>query len=246
MDNSKFSPESFTQFYNSFFDYNLSLFKMIKNIREDSQSNDILDLACGTGISTRALSKTFNTSSILGIDSCDELIDYANQAFVPMNVKYSVHNALQLNTLNKKFDFIVAKSALHLINDNYIFNEYLDALNPNGTFYAIERTDVSVDSFEIFDDVKDVWKKQYNKQRKIDCINHYLKQDKYEIKTYKFGQKVDIDFKHYINGVKNKEMSCLWEFDTKFIIDWLDKHLEEKQFIRVFEEYDIIAITKTM
>lgn len=246
MNNSKFSPESFTQFYNSFFAYNLALFKMVKNIRDDSKNIDILDLACGTGISTRALSKTFNNSNILGIDSSSELIDYANQAFVPSNVKYLVHDALKLNKLNKKFDFIIAKSALHLINENYIFNEYLEALNPNGTFYAIERTDISVDSFEIFDDAKDIWKKQYDKQRKLDCINHYFKQDKYELKTYKFGQKVDIDFKHYINGIKNQEMSCLWEFDTKYILNWIDNHLEEKQLVRVFEEYDIIAITKSM
>lgn len=53
MNNSKFSPESFNQFYSNFFNYNVSLFKMIKNIREKESNNDILDLACGTGISTR-------------------------------------------------------------------------------------------------------------------------------------------------------------------------------------------------
>lgn len=190
------------------------------------------------------MAKVFDKSKILGIDSDDALITYAEQAFVPYNVQYAQYNALQINTINKEFDFIIAKSALHLIHQEYIFNEYMDILKSNGTFYAIERTDISVDSFHIFDDVKEKWKQQYNKQRKVDCLFHYLNQENYKIETFKFGQKVSIESEQYKQGILNKEMSCLWDFDDQYIITWLKNNMKYKKLVNVFEEYDIIAITK--
>jgi len=244
MHQSKFSPESFDNFYNSFFNYNVSLFQMIQDIKGNTNNKDILDLACGTGISTRALAKVFDKSNILGIDADDKLIDYANMGFNPQNVKYTTLNALHIHKLDKKFDFIIAKSALHLINEDYIFNDYMSVLKKNGTFYAIERTNVSVKSFPIFDDAKKIWEKQYNQKRKLDCIAHYMNLKEYKIETFKFGQKVDIETQQYRQGIINKEMSCLWSFENQQILNWIENDLPHKDFVSVFEEYDIIAITK--
>ena len=146
---SEFSPETFNQYYNSFFNYNLSLFELINKIHENSV-NDVLDLACGTGLTTRALAKKFPNANILGIDSDRQLIQYANMAHKPINVDYTVLNVEHCEKLDKKFDMIIIKSALHLIHEEYIFDDYLNILNSKGKFYAIERTENSVNSFPIF------------------------------------------------------------------------------------------------
>lgn len=241
---STFSPTTFNNFYNSFFEYNINLFQLIRNTLNKTENLDILDIACGTGISTRAISKVFYDCQILGIDNNQELINYANNAFVPMNVKYLFFDALQIKKMNKNFNIITAKSALHLINKSYIFDDYLSLLKVGGTFYAIERTNTSVDSFPIFDDAKKIWREQYNLERKNDCIKHYLNNQKFELKTYRFGQKVKIEYKKYFEGLVNKEMSCLWEFEKKEIHNWLEINIQKQDTIDVLEEYDIIAITR--
>lgn len=243
MEHSHYSAKSFDKFYRNFFNYNIALFQMIKDIRK-GDSHNILDLACGTGISTRALAKVFDKSSITGIDSDMELLEYANMAFVPHNVEYIQHNALDVHNIEKKFDFIAVKSALHLIYEEYIFDNYMQILKPEGTFYAIERTDISVNSFPIFYEARVLWEKQYSKERKVNCITHYISKKNYKLETFKFGQQVDIDANEYKNGLKNKEMSCLWSFQDNYILEWIKNNLQEKETVSVFEEYDIIAITK--
>lgn len=243
---STFSPITFNNFYSSFFEYNVNLFQLIKNTLSKTEDLDILDIACGTGISTRALSKVFNKSHIIGIDNNQELINYANNAFVPMNVEYVLFDALQIEKIEKSFDIITAKSALHLINESYIFDDYLSLLKVGGTFYAIERTNTSVDSFPIFDDARKIWLQQYNFERKNECVNHYFNNKKFDLKTYKFGQKVKIEYSKYFDGLLNKEMSCLWEFEKKEIFNWLEMNIPKEDTIDVLEEYDIIAITKVI
>ncbi|RXJ77196.1 hypothetical protein CRV03_05795 [Arcobacter sp. F155] len=237
MSNLIYRPEIFENFYSSFYNYNISLFNEVK--KRYIKPNTILDLGCGTGLSTRALAKIFNDSHILGVDSNESLIDKANASFIPINVDYKIFNAIKIDALEKKFDTIFIKSVYHLleIESKSFLDKCFKILNENGTIYIIERTEKSLKSFPLFDEAKELWKTQYKAREGLCNLSK-----KYDVEHFTFGQHVSIPKEIYLKGISSKQMSCLWSFNDMIIEEWINNNSVDEEEVKVLEEYDIFSI----
>jgi 2-polyprenyl-3-methyl-5-hydroxy-6-metoxy-1,4-benzoquinol methylase len=75
-----------------------------------------LDIGCGVGNYSHYLAvKGFN---ILAIDFSKKVISMAKKKYNSKNLKFKVFDALKINLLNKKFDFVYEVSLLHHISPN--------------------------------------------------------------------------------------------------------------------------------
>lgn len=94
------------------------LYLIKKNIEEDNSLSDfkkpknILDIGCGTGISTRFFVSNFKIKKIMGIDPSKELIKIAKEKD-PYG-KYIICDAEKINELpfKKEFDLIISITAI--------------------------------------------------------------------------------------------------------------------------------------
>lgn len=117
-----------------------------------------LDLGCGTGATAFELSKL--GFSVTGVDISATAIKLANalSAEQKMSIDFKVHDILDLELLNKKFDLIYDSHCLHCI----VFDEdrlkvlsgAKKILNPDGIF--ILDTMISTDGFDPAKDIKNL------------------------------------------------------------------------------------------
>lgn len=120
----------------------LAYFCQIHSIAEPK----VLDVGCGPGtLSTRILDKLPN-STVIGVDSSDQMIEAANRNLVPKyGQRFSSYvcnfnsNDFWIPQIERKHDFIVSSIALHYLSDQRrkpFFNEVLKHLKSNGVFVA--------------------------------------------------------------------------------------------------------------
>lgn len=109
----------------------------VKFLSEDLKSGDnVLDLACGTGEYSIALSKL--GYSVTGIDLNREMIKIAEEKAKDLNASFIERDMTRLNDFkNKKFDliFCIGNSIVHLNSKNKIekfIQEIYNALDDNG------------------------------------------------------------------------------------------------------------------
>lgn len=94
----------------------------------------ILDIGCGDGKITAALSHYIPNGHITGIDKSHEMIDFAKQAFLPdyKNAEFKVQDVLDLNEMDK-YDLIVSFSCLHYVKyQEAALQNICRALKPKG------------------------------------------------------------------------------------------------------------------
>lgn len=78
----------------------------------------ILDLGCGNGVVTQYLSSIFQNATILGVDSNEEMISYAQKNNNNPNVIYKHMDIRNLENIygDKKFDLVNANYVLHWLS----------------------------------------------------------------------------------------------------------------------------------
>ncbi len=95
----------------------------------------ILDIGCGDGKITAALSQHIPNGHITGIDKSEEMIAFANQAFPSSsftNVTFRKEDVLDLDEVDK-YDLIVSFSCLYYVKYQQIAIANIQrALKPNG------------------------------------------------------------------------------------------------------------------
>ncbi|MFA5130950.1 MAG: class I SAM-dependent methyltransferase [Patescibacteria group bacterium] len=115
--------------------YPEELFRFLKGIVTDKKSQ-ILDVGCGTGISTRQL-KHYGYKAI-GSDKGVEMIQIAkNRAD---GISYIVAPASKLPFRKWQFDIITAFTAFHWFDDAKSVNEMKRVLKKGGIFIAVQKT----------------------------------------------------------------------------------------------------------
>lgn len=92
----------------------------------------ILDLGCGTGISTRELKE--NGFIVSGVDKDEEMIRVAREH--SPEIQYVVASASELPFPDVSFDAVVAFTAFHWFNDAESLTEIRRILKPRGVFFA--------------------------------------------------------------------------------------------------------------
>jgi ubiquinone/menaquinone biosynthesis C-methylase UbiE len=93
------------------------------------QNSRVLDLGCGTGLLTDALSKV--AGEVEGVDFADQMISVAQRSFPHLTFK--VANGEQLPYDESTFDVVVCNyTAHHLARPGVVFKEVFRALEPGG------------------------------------------------------------------------------------------------------------------
>lgn len=83
--------------------------KIVKQYIQPKQNESLLDVGCGTGVSTQ-----FNCNCT-GIDPSEKLIDIAKQSYP--NKKFLVGKAEELPFPDKSFDYVISLTAVQNFDD---------------------------------------------------------------------------------------------------------------------------------
>jgi len=90
-------------------DFHSNTIKHIKDyLHPDKKLNNALDIACGTGLSTKALLEI--ATNVYGTDASQEMLNLAVQ---PGKIHYAIASAEQQPFVNDNFDLITVSSGVH-------------------------------------------------------------------------------------------------------------------------------------
>ena len=104
----------------------------------------ILDLGCGTGISSRQLSS--RSGGVCGLDIDDKMIDVATDIGSHI-IDYKVGSAHNIPFSEHSFDLVTAFSAFHWFSDANALHEIARVLKPDCRFVAVNKRELG--TFEI-------------------------------------------------------------------------------------------------
>jgi len=114
----------FNRTFNSKRGYKLSEYmseSLCNNIADYDKKYKVLDLGCGTGKCSEALSKKLNADSIIGVDISEKMLEEAqkcSQGGSPLFDKLVNVNYIDfLNKTKSDYDIILAGTSLHFIKD---------------------------------------------------------------------------------------------------------------------------------
>lgn len=96
----------------------------------------ILDLGCGTGISTRQLAKV---GSVIGCDPDLRMLEAAKKM---SNQKYEVGSADKIPFGDSIFDVVTAFAAFHWFDDRKSIAEIKRVLKPGGLIFIVNKTGI--------------------------------------------------------------------------------------------------------
>lgn len=95
----------------------------------------VLDIGCGDGKVTAELAAFVPQGSVLGIDSSDEMIQFARERFPTShfpNLQFRLQDATHL-AYDREFDLIVSFASLHWVRDHIaVLNGIKRGLRPHG------------------------------------------------------------------------------------------------------------------
>ncbi len=101
-------------------------------LKEISQGNVFLDLACGTGILTRMIATKFTNAKIVGIDITKSYLETAKRNSKNYtNISFILQDAESLN-LDMKFDCIVSSYIPKYCDAEILIQRCFNHLNPGG------------------------------------------------------------------------------------------------------------------
>ena len=241
---SHYSRDAFDAFYASFFEFNEELFQHLARFL-DFVPLRILDFACGSGISTRAIAKTFPNSSVWGVDISEDLISSARDTFVPANVRYVAGGVSELISSGALFDLVLVKSAYHLLRTDGIDAEKLIGLSDaDGILAILEKTEVCIESYGLFDEATAIWKNQVSDSSRRAMITAFHTSEELDVSTSRFGRTVQIPADAYSNGIATKQISCLWHFSDTFVTDFVQSRKNKSASQSIYEDYDIVIVRR--
>jgi len=237
-----YAADAFDEFYKSLSGFNERLMEHLK-LFVHSEPDRILDMACGSGISTRAISKSFNTSAVIGADISSDLIRSASSTFVPINVEYILFDEIDSLLEVEKFDLIVVKSAYHLIQkDGVDIYKLQKLLRKGGGICILEKTYTCIESYRLMESAEKHWHQQTDWKKRNALVHEFLESNRHIVATSRYGEEVKFPKSKFINGIKNRQISCLWDVSDLEISSWINKKNDNCEYVCIFEDYDIVLI----
>ncbi len=121
-------PQVYNQFkyirYQPFFD--------LMDLIADKNLHNCVDVGCGTGEQTSLLSRRFENSFFVGIDSSEEMLSESKK-FVTERLNFKLSTIEEFAGSDSKWDLVFSNAALQWSNDhNDLFTKLISKLNPDG------------------------------------------------------------------------------------------------------------------
>ena len=209
---------------------------LIRYVKLNSNSK-ILDIGCGRGKLIGSLSSKLKLiNKPIGID----IISHRDKDKRINFKKVDANSFFYLN--KKKFDLILIKQTIHLIEFNRIknlLNKMIKSLNPNGKILILT-LDPYKNEIPNFDLMKINLLKSLKRDKKILSLisklypNRVLKKFSYEVKITK---------KKYINMISKRFISTLLDFSNKQIISGVNEiNLRYKKKLKFLDKLICIII----
>ena len=194
----------------------------------ENQELSLLDVGCGTGLSTQILLNSKlgeNINQITLLDTSANMLKFATEKAKNWGKKYKTVNCY-LNDLDEKFDVIIISSVLHHIPDLEFFLGQIDkALNSNGILIHIQ--DPNGDYLN--DTLYNQRKKEYEKE--ISSVSKKKKVTDFIPKSILKSIKRILNRKDYIDKINDQliaEKSIVKRMTADEIWSVTDIHVETK------------------
>lgn len=181
----------------------------------------ILDVGCGRGYLLRSLA---NKANLINIPFGVEPVKHEGP--IPHHIKIinsSINSFLDNN--NIKFDVVILKQVLHLLNQNereYFYYKVKKHLNDNAKIVFIHMNDqTEIPQFPI---MKNRLKKSLNSHQYL--LDELIKNFKL-LKIDNFNYDVNISSKEYLEMIRNKYISVILDLNEEEIekgIEFIKKH----------------------
>lgn len=181
----------------------------------------ILDVGCGRGYLLRSLA---NKANLINIPFGVEPVKH--EGSIPHHIKIinsSINSFLDNN--NIKFDVVILKQVLHLLNQNereYFYYKVKKHLNDNAKIVFIHMNDqTEIPQFPI---MKNRLKKSLNSHQ---CLLDELIKNFKLLKIDNFNYDVNISSKEYLEMIRNKYISVILDLNEEEIekgIEFIKKH----------------------
>jgi ubiquinone/menaquinone biosynthesis C-methylase UbiE len=118
--------------------YSAEVFKYIKKLNK-IKNPLILDLGCGTGISSRQL---LTVGKVIGCDLDPIMLKAAKRHKTIKPIKYIIGKANNLPFKNSTFDIVTTFAAFHWFHDRKSISEIKRVLKPAGKFFVVNKTGI--------------------------------------------------------------------------------------------------------
>lgn len=122
------------QVYNQFKNVRYQPFFDLMDLISEKNLHNCVDVGCGTGEQTSLLSKRFENSFFLGIDSSEEMLTESKK-FVTEKLNFKLSTIEEFATSQSKWDLIFSNAALQWSDDhNKLFTQLISKINNDGQF----------------------------------------------------------------------------------------------------------------
>ncbi len=228
------APKSYHGLFRHYQSYYERLLAIIADATELKPSY-ILDLACGTGEFTNALSRRFSKSKVLGLDISSQFIDFAKANKANLEIEFYVAPADTLPGLPwaRNVDTIFIKGAYHLFETALPLEVFTKPQFQNlRCIVVIEKLQRSLESYP-------VPKTATMNRRKY--VSNDLSMRRLSVPpgvsntSISFGQVIAIPAEDYFEAVRQRQFSYLHSVEDVEMDSWLREHSSD-QVIRIFEE----------
>tara|TARA_B100000902_G_scaffold208513_1_gene198517 strand:- start:1396 stop:2115 length:720 start_codon:yes stop_codon:yes gene_type:complete len=202
-----------------------------------NQNSQILDIGCGRGKIIGSLKTKFNLNNKpIGID----LISHKDK---DKRINFKKIDAVSFFSTNKKkFDLILIKQTIHLLQLKQIknlINKMIHSLNPNGKIFILT-LDPFKNEIPCFDLMKIKLLKSLKRDKKILRLISKLYS---QTILKKFSYQVRITKKKYTDMISKRFMSTLLRFNSKQIVTGINQiNLKYKKDLRFNDKLICIII----
>ncbi|VEN75481.1 conserved hypothetical protein [Candidatus Desulfarcum epimagneticum] len=233
-----FDSDSYYKLFSIFGAYDRQLIKVLKSMLI-SEPAQILDMACGVGLSTVALRDNFPDSKITGVDIDSELIGYSKSKISCDGIEFKCSDISDLlaETPDKPIDLIFVKSAYHYFDKEITISDLKSVLGEHGVIAVAERTSHSARSYPLPDIVSGYWGDIFSEPRptrRFDAADL----SEMELSVSSFGSYVTIPADIYLDAVKKNQLVGLWLLKPDVVNQWIKEQISKKtDSLKVYEEF---------
>ncbi len=207
----------------------------------------ILDLACGVGLSTKALSLNFEGSEIVGVDIDPSLISLAKKKINFPNTRFQCCEISELleKVGEKSFDIIFVKSAYHYFEDEISLSYLKKFLQDDGAIVVAERTARSAGSYPLPEIASVYWKNIFSEPRPTRRVNSPSSLG-LSLLVSCYGKFLTVPKSLYIDAVRENQLVGLWMLQSHFVSDWIEQFSEDgSASLEILEEFWLYVYRNT-
>ncbi len=170
----------------------------------EEQPKKIIDIGCGSGMSTKVLAMRWPKAEIIGVDNSNTMLEQGKR--LGLDVKWVFNDCNEKFEVLGKTDMIFSNASLQwLRNQEQVIKNWFEMLNPEGIVAVqiplFEQMDMKKCITEVSEKAK--WQPYFKEVASKNCYNY--SEDEYYSMITKYSKDVDIWMTEYFHILENQE-----------------------------------------